>query len=81
MLTVHGGLLFWTIITFLILLVVLKKIAWKPILDALESREKEIKDAKNSSEYAEFLQMNEKLDSLSSEKNLLSFGTPQARSR
>ena len=47
MLTVHGGLLFWTIITFLILLVVLKKIAWKPILDALESREKEIKDALN----------------------------------
>ena len=52
MLTVHGGLLFWTIITFLILLVVLKKIAWKPILDALESREKEIKDALNAAEKA-----------------------------
>ena len=50
MLTVQGGLLFWTIITFLILLVVLKKIAWKPILDALESREKEIKDALNAAE-------------------------------
>ena len=52
MLTVHGGLLFWTIITFLILLVVLKKIAWKPILDALESREKEIKDALNAAKKA-----------------------------
>ena len=52
MLTVHGGLLFWTIITFLILLVVLKKIAWRPILDALESREKEIKDALNLAEKA-----------------------------
>ena len=45
MLTVDGGLLFWTIVTFLILLVVLKKIAWGPIITALESREKEIKEA------------------------------------
>ena len=52
MLTVHGGLLFWTIITFLILLIVLKKIAWKPILVALESRETEIKDALNAAEKA-----------------------------
>ena len=29
----------------------------------------EIKNIKNSSEYIEFLQINEKLDSLSSEKN------------
>ena len=52
MLTVHGGLLFWTIVTFLILLVVLKKIAWGPIIAALESREKEIKEALDSAAIA-----------------------------
>ena len=43
MLDVHGGLLAWTVITFVLLLVVLKKVAWGPILDALEARENEIK--------------------------------------
>ena len=45
MVEVHGGLLFWSVITFLLLLVVLKKVAWGPILSALESREEEIKNA------------------------------------
>ena len=48
MLEVHGGLLAWTVVTFLILLVILKKVAWGPILSALESREAEIRDALNS---------------------------------
>ena len=48
MLEVHGGLLAWTVLTFLILLFVLKKVAWGPIISALETREKEIKDALNS---------------------------------
>ena len=52
MLEVHGGLLAWTVITFLILLVVLKKIAWGPIISALETRETEIRDALNSAEKA-----------------------------
>ena len=52
MLEVHGGLLAWTVITFLLLLVVLKKIAWGPILTALEARESEIKDALNAAEKA-----------------------------
>ena len=42
MVEVHGGLLFWSVITFLLLLVVLKKVAWGPIISALESREDEI---------------------------------------
>ena len=45
MLEVHGGLLAWTVITFIILLVVLKVIAWKPILSALDSREREIRES------------------------------------
>ena len=36
MLEVHSGLLAWTVITFLILLVVLKKVAWGPIISTLE---------------------------------------------
>ena len=52
MLEVHGGLLAWTVLTFLLLLVVLKKVAWGPIIDALEARENEIKDALNAAEKA-----------------------------
>ena len=52
MLEVHGGLLAWTVLTFVLLLVVLKKVAWGPILDALDARENEIKDALNAAEKA-----------------------------
>ncbi len=44
MMDIHPGLMIWTIISFLILLVVLKKLAWTPILAALDEREKGIKD-------------------------------------
>lgn len=39
------GLVFWTIITFLILLFLLRKFAWKPILGAVDEREDGIKKA------------------------------------
>jgi len=44
MLDINPGLMIWTIGTFLILLFILNKAAWKPILGALEAREKNIKD-------------------------------------
>jgi len=37
------GVGIWTIITFVLLLVVLKKLAWKPILASLDERERTIK--------------------------------------
>jgi len=37
------GLLFWMLVSFTIVLVLLKKLAWKPILEALNEREKSIK--------------------------------------
>ena len=43
--TPEFGLIFWTSITFLVLLFILKKFAWKPILGAVSDREKGIKDA------------------------------------
>jgi len=49
-----------------------EKLTMKTIDDLIAkigSDEKGIKNIKNSSEYIEFLQINEKLDSLSSEKN------------
>ena len=46
------GLLFWTSLTFIILLVLLAKFAWKPILGALKEREQSISDALNSAEKA-----------------------------
>jgi F-type H+-transporting ATPase subunit b len=46
------GLIFWTIVTFLVLLFILKKLAWKPILAMLEEREKKIQDSLDNAEQA-----------------------------
>lgn len=51
-LEVNPGVVFWTIVTFIILLIVLKKFAWKPILGALEERENSIKDSLSAAEKA-----------------------------
>ena len=39
------GLLFWMLLSFSIVLVILKKYAWKPILGALKDREDSIESA------------------------------------
>ena len=39
------GLMFWTCIVFTLLLILLKKFAWKPILSAVDTRNKSIEDA------------------------------------
>ena len=44
------GLVFWTLISFLILLFLLKKLAWKPVLGAIHERERSIEDALNKAE-------------------------------
>jgi F-type H+-transporting ATPase subunit b len=46
------GLLFWMLVMFGIVLWILKKFAWKPILNALKDRETSIKDALRSAETA-----------------------------
>jgi F-type H+-transporting ATPase subunit b len=46
------GLIFWTTLSFLILLVILKKAAWTPILTIVKERETSIKDALASAEDA-----------------------------
>jgi F-type H+-transporting ATPase subunit b len=47
------GLLFWTTLVFVILLVLLKKFAWKPILGAVHTREDNIQKALDSAKDAE----------------------------
>ena len=46
------GLIFWTTVSFGILYFVLAKFAWKPILGAVNEREKSIKDALSAAEKA-----------------------------
>lgn len=49
---INPGLIVWTIVTFVILLFILKKIAWKPILTALDQRETAIKESLEKAEKA-----------------------------
>jgi F-type H+-transporting ATPase subunit b len=42
LLSLEPGMLIWTFITFALLLWILKKFAWKPLLGALEGREQRI---------------------------------------
>lgn len=48
----HVGLIIWTIITFLVVLFVLKKFAWPHLLAALDEREQRISDAITGAEQA-----------------------------
>lgn len=46
------GLIFWMFVSFGLILFLLKKFAWKPILEMLDEREKTISDALNSAQKA-----------------------------
>ncbi|MGB2869062.1 MAG: F0F1 ATP synthase subunit B [Bacteroidota bacterium] len=64
MLEINPGLTIWTIVTFTILVIVLGKYAWKPILRALTEREDKIRSAleeadKARAEAAEMMKQNE----------------------
>ena len=48
------GLVFWTTISFLILLFLLRKFAWKPILGAINDRERSIEDSLAKADAAKF---------------------------
>jgi F-type H+-transporting ATPase subunit b len=65
-LTVEGGLMFWTIVVFLLLLAVLKKFAWPAVLGAVEAREKALEEQlaeaeRNRAESAALLEEHKKL--------------------
>jgi len=53
LLNIDPGLVIWTIVTFVILLWVLKKFAWKPILSMIEERETTIRASLDEAEKAQ----------------------------
>jgi F-type H+-transporting ATPase subunit b len=55
------GLIFWTSVVFILLVLILKKYAWKPILDAVEKRSNSIEQAINAADEAKasLTQLNE----------------------
>ena len=52
MLDINPGLIVWTIVTFILLLIVLRKFAWSSIVGALTEREESIRQALKSAEDA-----------------------------
>ncbi|CAN5912207.1 F0F1 ATP synthase subunit B [soil metagenome] len=56
------GLLIWMMITFLIVLILLRKFAWKPILKMIKDREDSIDGALKSAENAKLEMLNLKSD-------------------
>ncbi len=58
-LTINPGLIVWTIVSFVLLVVILGKVAWGPILKALDAREqaiaKSVRDADEARQKAEAL--------------------------
>lgn len=50
LLSVNPGLIIWQIIIFILLLFLLKKIAWKPLLTSLHTREQGIRDSIDQAE-------------------------------
>lgn len=50
LLSVNPGLIIWQLFIFVVLMFILKKIAWKPILTMLHTREQGIKDSLDNAE-------------------------------
>ena len=56
------GLLFWTLVSFIILYLILRKFAWGPILGAVQEREESIKAALDAADNAKKEMENLKAD-------------------
>ena len=48
----HAGLIAWTIITFVVVLLVLKRFVWTPLLEALDERQRRIRESLEGAEKA-----------------------------
>lgn len=65
-LTIEFGLMFWTVVVFLLLLLILKRFAWPALLGAVEAREKALEEMlaeaeRNRAEAAKLLAEHERL--------------------
>ena len=52
LLNIEPGLIIWTIVTFVVLLVVLRAVAWKPLLAMLDERERRIQEVLSQADKA-----------------------------
>ncbi len=52
MFDINPGLMVWTVVTFVVLVIVLGRYAWKPLLKSLQDRENGIRQALESAEKA-----------------------------
>ena len=52
LLDIDPGLIIWTLVTFIILLVLLRKTAWKPILAMIDEREETVRKSLEEAEQA-----------------------------
>ncbi len=50
LITPDFGLFFWMLVTFMLVFIILKKFAWKPIIQALKEREENIRDGLENAE-------------------------------
>lgn len=82
------GLMFWTIVTFLTVLIILRAFAWKPLMQSLEKRENAIREAIESAQRAKqeaealLKQYQEKVASAQAEvKNLIQEGQKAAQAQ
>ena len=62
LITPDVGLLFWTLVSFIILYIILRKFAWGPILGAVKEREESIKAALDAADNAKKEMENLKAD-------------------
>ena len=53
MLDLNPGLIIWTIVTFLVAMLILRRFAWKPLLGALAAREEKIRTQLERAEHAQ----------------------------
>ena len=70
----NTGLVIWTVVTFLCLVLILTKAAWKPILDGLNNRESKIKSdlerAEKAQKEAESLRQNFEMQMTEAQKTI-----------
>jgi F-type H+-transporting ATPase subunit b len=69
LITPDFGLFFWMLVTFMLVFIILKKFAWKPIVQALKEREENIREGLENAEDArnELANVKVKSDALLSE--------------
>ena len=71
----HSGLIAWTIITFAVVLFILKRFVWSPLLTALDERQRRISDALAGAERAR----DEALAALDEHQSVLAGAEAEAR--